>query len=99
MFWWILIGITFILPIIYYIFFAKEDEDALSLAIIRFGLIYLLLIIGVIVSASVDAHYSVEDMKIEKTEEVELLPFSVSTPDEISYVGSGQDTTKKMLLV
>lgn len=95
MFWWILIGIIFILTIIYYFFLAKEDEDALSLAIIGFGLICLLLIIGVIVSASVDAHYSVEDMKIEKTEEVELLPFSISTPDEISYVGSGQDTTKK----
>ena len=95
MFWWILIGITFILPIIYYIFFAKEDEDALSLAIAGFGLIVILLILGVIISISIDAHCSVEDMKIEKTEEVELLPFSISTPDEISYVGAGQDKTKK----
>ena len=95
MFWWILIGITFILPIIYYIFFAKEDEDALSLAIAGFGLIVILLILGVIISISIDAHCSVEDMKIEKPEEVELLPFSISTPDEISYVGVGQDKTKR----
>jgi hypothetical protein len=32
-------------------------------------------------------------MKIEKTEEIELLPFSISTPDEISYVGAGQSKT------
>ena len=95
MFWWILIGITFILPIIYYIFFAKEDEDAFSLAIAGFGLIVILLIIGAITSILIDAHCSIEDMKIEKTEEVELLPFSISTPDEISYVGAGQDKTKR----
>lgn len=95
MFWWILIGIIFILTIIYYFFLAKDDDDSLSLVIIGFGLICLLLIMGVIISALIDTHYSVEDMKIEKTEEVELLPFSISTPDEISYIGSGQDATKK----
>ena len=95
MFWWILIGIIFIFPILYYFFFAKEDEDAFSLAIAGFGLIVILIIIGVITSILIDAHYPVEDMKIEKTEEIELLPFSVSIPDEIMYVGSGQDKTKK----
>lgn len=95
MFWWILIGIIFILTIIFYIFLIKDEEDGLSFVIIGFSLIVLLLIVGVIVSGLIDAHYPVEDMKIEKTEEVELLPFSISTPDEITYVGVGQDKTSK----
>lgn len=93
MFWWILIGIIFILTIIFYIFIIRDEEDGLSFTIIGFGLIVLLLIVGIIVSASIDAHYPVENMKVEKTEEVELLPFSISTPDEITYVGAGQSKT------
>lgn len=92
MFWWILIGLLSILIIVCYV---KDDEDAFSLAIAGFGLIVILLIVGVIVSASIDAHYPVEDMKVEKTEEIELLPFSISTPDEITYVGAGQSKTSK----
>ena len=95
MFWWILIGIIFILTIIFYIFIIRDEEDSLSFTIIGFGLIVLLLIVGVIVSASIDAHYPVENMKVEKTEEAELLPFSISTPDEIAYVGAGQNKTNK----
>ena len=95
MFWWILIGIIFILTIIFYIFIIRDEEDSLSFTIIGFGLIVLLLIVGVIVSGSIDAHYPVEDMKIEKTEKVELLPFSISTPNEITYVGAGQNKTNK----
>ena len=93
MIWWILIGIIFILTII--LLFIKDDDEFFSIAIIGIGFICLLLIVGIIVSGSIDAHYPVEDMKVEKTEEIELLPFSISTPDEISYVGSGQDATKK----
>lgn len=95
MFWWILIGIIFILTIIFYICIIRDEEDGLSFTIIGFGLIVLLLVIGTIVSASIDAHYSIEDMKIKKTEEAELLPFSISTPDEITYVGAGQNKTNK----
>ena len=95
MFWWILIGIIFILTIIFYIFIIRDEEDSLSFTIIGFGLIVLLLIVGVIVSGSIDAHYPVENMKVEKTEEAELLPFSISTPDEIAYVGAGQNKTNK----
>ena len=95
MFWWILIGIIFILTIIFYIFIIRDEEDSLSFTIIGFGLIVLLLIVGVIVSASIDAHYPVENMKVEKTEEAELLPFSISTPDEIAYIGAGQNKTNK----
>ena len=93
MFWWILIGIIFILTIIFYIFIIRDEEDSLSFTII--GFICLLLIVGIIVSASIDAHYPVENMKVEKTEEAELLPFSISTPDEIAYVGAGQNKTNK----
>ena len=91
MIWWILIGIIFILTII--LLFIKDDDEFFSIAIIGIGFICLLLIVGIIVSGSIDAHYPVEDMKVEKTEEVELLPFSISTPDEITYVGAGQNKT------
>lgn len=96
MFWWILTGIIFVLIIISCFFIVKDDDDEFfSIAIVGLGLICLLLIVGVIVSASIDAHYPVENMKIEKTEEVELLPFSISTPNEITYVGAGQNKTNK----
>ena len=91
MLWWILMGIIFVLTII--LLFIKDDDEFFSIAIIGMGFICLLLIVGIIVSGSIDAHYPVEDMKIEKTEEIELLPFSISTPDEITYVGAGQSKT------
>ena len=91
MLWWILMGIIFVLTII--LLFIKDDDEFFSIAIIGMGFICLLLIVGIIVSASIDAHYPVENMKVEKTEEVELLPFSISTPDEITYVGAGQSKT------
>lgn len=91
MLWWILMGIIFVLTII--LLFIKDDDEFFSIAIIGMGFICLLLIVGIIVSGSIDAHYPVENMKVEKTEEVELLPFSISTPDEITYVGAGQSKT------
>lgn len=93
MFWWILTGIIFVLMIIFYFFIIKDDDDSLSFLIIGFFLMILLLIVGATVSGAIDAYYPVENMKIEKTEEIELLPFSVSTPDEITYVGAGQSKT------